>query len=341
VSQAEVREARPDPAADQDLGFGAVVARESQTRLLNRDGSFNVVREGLRPMESLSAYHWLLTVTWPRFLLLVSAGYVLVNAAFGAAYFALGPNALGGDDGSAWGRFWLDFFFSVHTFATIGYGTVHPETGAAHLLVTLESLVGLLGVALVTGLVFARFSRPIARIIFSRKAVIAPYRDQSAFMVRLVNGRSNQIIELKAKVALSWHKRDGQPGRDFHELELEREGVTLFPLSLTLVHPVGPGSPLYGTTEEELRRRDAEFFVVITGMDETFAQQVHARTSYKADEIAWAMKFSDIFLRRPGEPLGIDIGRIHDIQPAALPEVPPPAGPTLVVSSPGGGLGRQ
>jgi inward rectifier potassium channel len=307
---------------DDDLGFGAVVARESQTRLLNRDGSFNVMREGLRPLESLNAYHWLLTTSLTRFMLLVSVAYVLLNGVFGAAYFALGPEALGGDDGTPWQRFWLDFFFSVHTFSTIGYGTVHPETYAAHLLVTLESLVGLLYVALVTGLVFARFSRPIARIIFSRKAVIAPYRGGRGFMVRLVNGRSNQIIELKAKVALSWHRREGQPGRDFHELDLEREAVTLFPLSLTLVHPIIPGSPLYGTTEEELRRRDAEFFVVITGMDETFAQQVHARTSYKPDEMAWAMKFSDIFLRRAGEPMGIDISRIHDIQPAPLPEQP-------------------
>lgn len=301
---------------DQDLGFGAVVARESHTRMLNRDGSFNVVREGLRPLESLSAYHWLLTVSWTRFLLLVSVVYVLVNALFGAAYFALGPGALGGDDGSAWERFWLDFFFSVHTFATIGYGTVHPDTGAAHLVVTLESLVGLLGVALVTGVVFARFSRPIARIIFSDKAVVAPFQGGSGFMVRLVNGRSNQMIELRAKLSLSWHKRDGQPGRDFHELRLERDGVTLFPLSLTLVHPITPESPLHGATEAELRRRDAEFFVVITGMDETFAQQVHARTSYKPDEIAWGMRFSDIFIRRPGEPLGIDIARLHDIEPA-------------------------
>jgi inward rectifier potassium channel len=306
---------------DDDLGFGAVVARESQQRLLNRDGSFNVVREGLHPLAALSAYHWLLTVSWPRFLLLLAGSYLTVNAVFGGGYFLLGPNALGGDDApTAVQRYLLDFFFSIHTFATIGYGTVHPESFSAHWLVTFESMIGLMGVALVTGLVFSRFSRPTARIIFSRQAVVAPYQQGRAFMFRIVNGRSNQLIELRAKVSLSWNRADGSPGRNFHELDLEREGVTLMPLSWTIVHPIAPGSPLHGISEAQLRRRDAEFFVVIEGIDETFAQQVHARTSYKPDEIAWGHRFSDIFIRRPGQPLGLHVPRIHTIEPAQLPD---------------------
>jgi inward rectifier potassium channel len=313
-----------DNRLDNDFGFGALVARESQQRLLNRDGSFNVVREGMRPFASLSLYHWLLTVSWPRYLLMVAGAYMAVNAIFGAIFFALGPGALGGDDApTAVQRYLLDFFFSVHTLATIGYGTVHPQSFGAHWLVTLESMVGLLGVALMTGLMFARFSRPIARIVFSRTAVIAPYRDGRAFMLRVVNGRSNQLIELRAKVALSWNKKNGAPGRDFHELSLEREGVTLFPLSWTIVHPMGPGSPLHGVTADELHRRDAEIFVVIEGIDETFAQQVHARTSYKPDEIAWGHRFADAFVRRPGHPLGVHVPRIHAIEPARLPDDAP------------------
>jgi inward rectifier potassium channel len=175
-------------------------------------------------------------------------------------------------------------------------------------------------VALMTGLMFARFARPIARIVFSRHAVVAPYQGGRALMVRVVNGRSNQLIELRAKVSLSWNKDDGTPGRAFHELSLEREGVTLFPLSWTIVHPIGPGSPLLGATEDELRLRDAELFVVIEAIDETFAQQVHARTSYKPHEIAWAHRFSDAFVRRPGRPLGVHVPRIHAIEPAQLPD---------------------
>lgn len=318
---------------NQDFGFGAVVARDSPQRLLNRDGSFNVVRVGLRPLASLSVYHSLLTVSWPRFLLLVAAGYVVINAVFGAGYFLLGPGALGGDDAAtAFQRYLLDFFFSIHTFATIGYGSIHPQSLAAHWLVTVQSVAGLLGVALMTGLMFARFARPIARIIFSHHAVVAPYQDGGALMVRVVNGRSNQLIELRAKVSLSWNKADGTPGRAFHELDLEREGVTLFPLSWTIVHPIRPGTPLAGVTEDELLRRDAELFVVIEAIDETFAQQVHARTSYKPHEIAWGHRFSDAFVRRPGRPLGVHVPGIHTIEPAALPgnaQLPAPVpGPT-------------
>jgi inward rectifier potassium channel len=312
---------------DQDFGFGAVVARDSPQRLLNRDGSFNVVREGLRPLASLSVYHSLLTVSWPRFLLLVAVGYMVINAAFGGGYFLLGPDALAGDDAAtALQRYLLDFFFSIHTFATIGYGSIHPQSFPAHWLVTVQSVAGLLGVGLMTGLMFARFARPIARIIFSHHAVVAPYQEGSALMVRLVNGRSNQLIEVRAKVALSLNRADGTVGRAFHELDLERDGVTLLPLSWTIVHPIRPGSPLSGVTEAELRRRDAELFVVIEAIDETFAQQVHARTSYKPDEIAWAHRFSDAFIRRPGRPLGVHVPRIHAIEPAPLPEdAPAPA----------------
>jgi inward rectifier potassium channel len=310
---------RNDP--HNDFGFGAVVARESEQRLLNRDGTFNVVREGLHPLTSLSLYHSLLTLSWPRYLLLVAAAYVVVNALFGGVFFALGPDALAGDDAAtAVQRYLLDFFFSIHTFATIGYGSIYPVSAAAHWLVALESVFGLLGVALMTGLMFARFSRPIARIVFSDRAVIAPYPTGRAFMFRVVNGRSNQLIDLRAKVSLSWDRPDGTGTRLFHELALERDGVTLFPLSWTVVHPIGPDSPLYGVSEDELRLRDAEFFVVLSGMDESFAQQVHARTSYKPDEIAWGHRFSDAFVRREGRPFGVHVPRIHAIEPAALPD---------------------
>lgn len=309
-------------ALDQDLGFGAVVAQESHGRLLNRDGSFNVVREGISRLSSVSMYHVLLTVSWPRFLLMVLAAYLAINAMFGGAYFALGAGALGGDEAAtSFQRYLLDFYFSVHTFATIGYGNVHPLRNAAHLLVTLESLVGLLSVSLMTGLVFARFARPVARILYSHQAVIAPYAPTGrAFMFRLVNGRSNQLIDLHATVALSMLRDDGKPGRAFFDLPLEREGVMLFPLAWTIVHPIAPGSPLYGMSREQMRERDAEFSVVIRATDETFAQGVHSRTSYRVDEIIWGARFSDLFLRRPGQPLGIDISRIHFTEPAALPD---------------------
>jgi inward rectifier potassium channel len=197
--------------------------------------------------------------------------------------------------------------------------------------VTAESLVGLMGFAQVSGLVFARFSRPVAWIVFSRNALIAPYRGYGAFMFRIVNGRSNQLIEVNAKLAVSLGK-DG--ARRFHELPLEREKVTLFPLNWTIVHPIDETSPLWGLTERDLRDEGAEFFVVLEAIDETFAQQVHARTSYTSAEIVWGARFANMFVRKPGRPLGIDLARLHAWDPAELPQ-PKAAAELANVADPG------
>jgi len=304
---------------NRDLGFGSVVARESRQRLLNRDGTFNVVREGLHPFVSMSLYHDLLTITWPRFLGLLAFFYLTVNGLFAAAYVACGPGALAGAKAvTLGGRFLESFFFSVHTFATIGYGSMSPESLAANLLVVVESLVGLLGFALATGILFARFSRPTARILFSEHALIAPYKDGTAFEFRIVNSRSNQLIEVKAKVLLSWFKQGAQ-SREFYPLRLEREKVVFFPLSWTIVHAIDEQSPLWGVTPEKLVGCEAEFLILLTGIDETFSQTVHARSSYKGDEVLWGARFANLF--NPPTPegvLSIDIGRLDEVERVAL-----------------------
>ena len=206
----------------RDLGFGAVVAQESRQRFLNRDGSFNVARRGLRAASSLSLYHTLLTTTWTRFMALVVASYLLLNAAFGAAYVLCGPGALVGPGEPGALR---AFFFSVETFSTIGYGIVSPAGLAANLVVTLEALVGLLWLALATGLLFARFSRPTARILFSARAVVAPYRGGTAFEFRIANARSSQLIEVEAKVLFARFEQvngGGRAVRRLNPLQLER-----------------------------------------------------------------------------------------------------------------------
>jgi inward rectifier potassium channel len=312
--------ANPPEDPNRDLGFGAVVARESRQRLLNKDGSFNVVREGLSPLASLSLYHDLLMISWPRFLGLIVVFYLSVNALFAAAYVACGPGALAGAHAvTLGGRFAESFFFSVHTFATIGYGSLSPHSTAANVLVTVESLVGLLGFALATGILFARFSRPTAQILFSRNALIAPYRNMTAFEFRIANARSNQIIELEAKVLLSWIK-PGHRARDFYPLKLERQKVVFFPLSWTIVHPIDEESPLWGITPETLAGCEMEFLILLTGIDETFSQSVHARSSYKTEEVVWGARFANLF--NPPTPdgvLSIDIGRLHEIELAELP----------------------
>lgn len=314
-------EERVRPAdADADLGFGPVVARESRQRFLNRDGTFNVRREGLRFWESLSAYHYLLTISWPKFFGLVVLGFLGANAFFALLYMAAGEGALSGTHaGTVPGRFLEEFFFSVHTLATIGYGTIAPVTLLANVIVTIETLVGLISVAVVAGISFARFSRPIANILFSRNAVVAPYRGGRAFMFRLVNRRSSELVEVEVKVMLSRRRRGSAGDREFLPLALERDRVSFFPLSWTVVHPIDAGSPLVDWTEEDVASCDAEFLILLNAFDETFSQTVHTRTSYKSEEIVWGARFVSMF--RPRDERGtisVDIGKLHDIERAAV-----------------------
>jgi len=300
----------------RDLGFGAVVARESRRRFLNRDGSFNVARRGLRLGTSLSLYHLLLTMSWTRFMGMVAGSYVLFNGGFAVAYLASGPGALAGGAGTGFGR---AFFFSVETFSTIGYGNVVPVGLAANLVVTVEALAGLLWLALATGLLFARFSRPTARVVFSRTAVIAPYHGITAFEFRIANARSSQLLEVEATVMFArMEEQHGRTLRRFYPLSLERSSVVFFPLSWTVVHPIDETSPLRGLTRDDLRRSDGEFLILLAGVEETFAQRVHARSSYKWDEVVWGAKFGDILHHPTGdEPITIDVGRLHNIEPVA------------------------
>ncbi len=304
----------------RDLGFGAVVSQESRQRLLNRDGSFNVARTGLRLGTSLSLYHTLLTTTWTRFMALVAASYVLLNALFGFVFLLCGPGALQSTLAAAGGPgFARAFFFSVETVSTIGYGTIAPVGLAANLTVTVEALVGLLWLALATGLLFARFSRPTAKIMFSRTAVIAPYRGIKAFEFRIANMRSSQLIEVRATVMFTrFEEHDGRQLRRYYLLPLERSTVTFFPLSWTIVHPIDEASPLNGLTRDDMRRSDAEFLVLLSGVEETFAQRVHARSSYRWDEVVWGAKFTDILHHPRGtEAVTLDVSRLDSIESVA------------------------
>ena len=307
----------PAHGRDNDLGYGAVVSRHSGQRLLNRDGSFNVVRSGLGLIQGLAPYHHLLTITWPRFLGLVGLAYVALNVLFAVAFVACGPQALLGPGvDMLGGRFSRAFFFSVQTFATIGYGQIGPNGFAANIVVTVEALVGLMYQALATGLLFARFARPTASILFSHHAVVAPYHNGSALMFRVANRRRNEIIRVEAQVLFSSMEPDGVgTTRRYQVLPLERNSVTFFPLAWTIVHPIDEASPLSGQTRDELEQRQAEILVLLSGTDETFAQTVHARSSYRADEITWNARFRSMFFQKPNHPqVAVDVTRLHEIE---------------------------
>ena len=304
---------------ERDLGFGSVVAGQSRRRLLNADGSFNVERTGLSILTSLNAYHTLLSMSWSTFLALVLLLYFVSNVVFGMLYASFGPEALVDTSSTPTSDLFVrGFFFSVQTFATIGYGTIHPVGIVPNLLVTIESYYSLLANALITGVVFARFARPTAKIVFSKVAVIAPYRGINGLMFRIVNGRNNQLIELEAKVMFArFINEHGRTVRRFDILELERRKVTFFPLAWTVVHPIDNGSPLYGLSHQDLVATDAEILILLTGIDETFSQSVHARSSYKPNSILFGRKFSNIYNEvEDGQPISIDVRRLSETEKA-------------------------
>lgn len=312
----------PAPSAmsekDRDMGFGEKVASETD-RMVNRDGSFNVERTGLGLTALLNPYHILMTMPWKVFIGLTLLLYFLSNVFFGVIYASFGAAALIDTSELPLENLLLrGFFFSVQTFATIGYGTIHPVGVVPNLIVTIESYYSMIITALITGIVFARFSRPRARILFSDIAVVAPYHDKTAYMIRIVNSRNNQLIEVEAKIMFSLlQEENGRVVRRFNMLELERSKVSFLPLSWTIVHPINEASPLYNLTEDDLKKGNAEFTILLSGMDETYAQIVHTRTSYKTHEIKFGYKFSNIYNEiESGEKISIDVRKLSKVEKA-------------------------
>ena len=265
--------------------------------VINPFGSFNVLRRGTN-WRDVNPYLHLVSISWTRFFGWGLLGYGLVKALFAAIYFLLGPGALksGMVLDRVSDRYLQCFFFSSQTLTTVGFGAIAPASPAANIIAAFEALSGLLGFAVATGLLFGRVSRPSARIGFSRKALITPYQDGTSFQFRMVNRRANTLIEPAATVMLMTVDRAaGGSKRDFTILKLERASVMLFPLTWTIVHPIDADSPLFGKTHEDLEALQAEFMVLIKAWDETFAQTVHQRFSYRYSELVWGGRFTPAF----------------------------------------------
>ena len=278
--------------------------------LIARDRSDRVIRLGLRREVFGDLYHHILTVGWPRFLAVASAMYIAANIVFAGLYL-LQPGAILNAQA---GSFADAFFFSVPTMATIGYGVMSPATLYANLLMTLETAVGLLFVALGTGLAFARFSRPTARVLFSDVAVVGPYNGVPTLSIRMANQRQNQILAAEVSLTLVRDETsaEGELIRRFYDLALLRDRSPVFALTFRIMHPIDGDSPLYGMTYEKLAEQHAEIVVIAGGVDETLVQPVSARTSYLPHEILWSHRFVDIFGWTEDGRRAIDYRRFHD-----------------------------
>lgn len=259
------------------------------------------------------AYHTLLNMSWRLFFALVFLGYLAINAAFALGYAALGDAIESARPGS----FADAFFFSVQTLATIGYGKMVPRTLGANLLVSAEALLGMVGLAVTTGLVFARFSRSRARVLFSRQLVVCPWDGVPSLMFRMANARGSQIAEARLKVTFLREEetREGERVRKVHELKLARGESSVFALTWLVIHPITPESPLHGQSAETLAASGADLIVSLTGLDDGLGQTVSARHFYGAEQIRWNARLVDILTVTSDGRRIIDYRRFHDWEP--------------------------
>ncbi len=265
-------------------------------RTINKDGDFNVRKTGGR-LGDIHPYLHLVSMSWPAFLGIVFASYIVVNLAFACVYYWLGVKQLEGADApTAFGRFMNTFFFSAHTLSTVGYGNIAPRGTGANLVSAFEALVGVMSLAVATGVLFGRVSRPSARLGFSPNAVIAPYQDGTALEFRIVNRRPNILVDAEARILLMTVEiTNNVPRRKYEFLRLERDTVLFLATPWTIVHPIDEQSPLWAKTAADLARLQAELLISVKAYDDTFAQSVQQRYSYRHDEFIWGRSFAPSF----------------------------------------------
>jgi len=294
-------------------GFGSKTDHQPK-RLLNQDGSLNVKKTGLTFFDHFSVFHFFVTTNWMTFNLLVITSYLLINILFGTIYWAIGIEDIGIRDQTPIENFLESVYFSAQTFSTVGYGRANPSGHLSNFVAFIEMLVGMMYLALAAGLLFARFSRPVAKIVFSKKALISPYRGGKGFMLRLSNAKTNLLLEVEVKVLLSLNIMEkGDSVRKFFDLPLEMNKINMLSLSWTVVHPIDENSPLSDLDEKQLEQSNAEFVVLVRGFNNTLSQNIHARTSYKPQNIEWNAKFAPIFSYKDGKTV-IAVDKISDYE---------------------------
>jgi inward rectifier potassium channel len=285
-------------------------------RIEHKDGRNQIV--GLNVWYSFwgDPYHLLLTVPWSLLVGILAVLYIAINSGFAGLYLLV-PNSIGGIDSPSFAD---AFFFSVQTFASIGYGVMHPQNLYTNIITTIEAFASLFAIALVTGLIFARFTKSTARVLFSKVAIVKIHNGIQTLMFRAANERRNQILEANLRVVLMRDEisEEGEFMRRFHELKLERNYSPSFTLSWTAIHNIDRDSPLYGCTAESLAQVNAQIIVSLSGIDETIANAIHSRHTYTAADILFDRRFVDILSRTTEGHSYIDYTRFHDTELISL-----------------------
>ena len=281
-----------------------------------RAGQVEFVKVNTDAWRWRDVYRWLLGLRWPQFAAFVVTLYIALNLLF-ATLYSLEQNSIAGSTGGHW--FFDCFFFSVQTLATVGYGHMYPQTLYGHIVTTIEIMSGLFLLAVMAGLIFVRFSRPIARVAFSRSIVIAPLDGKPTLMVRVGNENQHSMVEAEFRMMFSRDQPliEGGDFRYFYDLKLHFDRLTVFPAALTLRHVIDEKSPLHGATPESLERSRALFFVSVIGIDPVIAAAVQTQQDYTWRDVRFDYRFVEIYSEHGDGKLTVDYGRLHDIEPVS------------------------
>ena len=282
---------------NNDTGF-STNANDTGGRFINKDGSYNLVKEGMPFWKRISIFHDMLNLPQWKFITVILLFYLAINLVFTGIYFFIGAQQLTGLPGAGnWRTFKELFYFSTETFTTVGYGRVNPVGDAANVVSGIESLTGLLSLAIATGLIYGRFSKPRSYLAFSDHALVSPFKEGTALMFRFAAYKDKHALtELEIRVNIGLQILENEkPVYKHFSLDLERTRVETMPLSWTVVHPIIETSPLYGFSEEDMRNGDVELYVMLRGFDDVFSNYVQQRTSYTYPEIFFNRKFVPMY----------------------------------------------
>ena len=282
-----------------------------------RAGQVEFLKLNLKRREYRDAYQWLLSLSWPEFATLIAGIYIFLNLIF-AEFYALGGDCIAG---MTPGSYVSAFFFSVQTLATVGYGHWYPQTLYGHILTTIEIIFGVFGLAVMTGLIFVRFSRPAARILFSRSIVIGSLNGRPTLMLRVGNLRAQSMVEAEFRITFSRDEPilEGDTFRYFYDLKLHFSRLISFPAALTLRHTIDEQSPLYGETLESLEASRAVFVASVVGIDPVIPAAVQTQYDYTWRDVRFGERFVEIYSESGDRKLTVDFGRLHDTEPIGEP----------------------
>ena len=279
-----------------------------------RAGQVEFVKVNTDAWRWRDVYRWLLGLNWPRFAAFVATLYIGLNLLF-AALYSLQQDSIAGSTGGHW--FFDCFFFSVQTLATVGYGHMYPQTLYGHVVTTIEIMSGIFLLAVMTGLIFVRFSRPIARVVFSQSIVIAPLNGRPTLMVRVGNENQHSMVEAEFRIMFSRDEPllEGGDFRYFYVLKLHFDRLTVFPAALTLRHTIDEKSPLFGATPESLEASRVLLLVSVVGIDPVIAAPVQIQKDYSWNDVRFGERFVDIYTELEPGRLSVDYGRLHETEP--------------------------